>query len=668
MAIKKQVFLLFAIAVSCVSCVVAAGLAGTLEPAKGRTGSDADTAFSDLGVAVPFSTSRGQVAAANGKGRGAALVWLFDHRGGYAILAIDAETGKSMQRQTPFPTDGDAPFFSLLSSGNKYYAHFGSHFCEYDPVAQDFTFWTNTAPLTSFSIIEDERGVIWSASYPQSGLVSFDPKTRAFKDYGHIYKQTWEQYPTGLAIDDAGWVYWGVGSALCQVIAFDPATGVVKSLVPEEKRHHGSGEVFQAENGRIYAFAGRNEGWLECRAGLARKIEGKPPARKTPGGKGKQNLFPDGSRLGGVDLIASVLTLEGPKTGEVRRVSFEYATEGPSIMGVAAAPDGTICGGTAFPMRFFSYDPKTGRMTNRPTLGQWNAMTRQGGMFYAGCYTGGFMLEWNTARAWVDPRRGDTNSNPLFLGENREVMNRPHTLLPLPDGKTIVMGGTAGYGATGAGMVFWDNKARTKRQVKHTEIIPEHSTLSMVALPGGRILGGSTVRPGTGGQKKAAIAELFIMDAATARLEWRKAVLPGAHEYTELCAGPRGLVYGLADGPDNDATDRLRQEDGRRFFVFDPTRREIIHAANTEPEFGPIHYQQGYRKLLSGPDNRVFILFSKCIAEVNPETFKISLLAKSPETITAGGDIFNGVIYFACKSRLYSHGIPGEPASSRDKP
>ena len=267
MAIKKQVFLLFSIAVSCVSCVVAAGLAGTVEPAKGRTGSDADTGFSDLGVAVPFSSSRGQVAAANGKGRGVALVWLFDHRGGYAILAIDAETGKSMQRQTPFPTDGDAPFFSLLSSGNKYYAHFGGHFCEYDPVAQDFTFWTNTAPATSFSIIEDGRGIVWSATYPQSGLVSFDPETRSFKDYGQLYKQNWAQYPSGLSIDDAGWVYWGVGNAACQMIAFDPRTRTVKTLIAEKDRRPGSVSVHGAENGKVYGSLSRKDGWTEYHAG-----------------------------------------------------------------------------------------------------------------------------------------------------------------------------------------------------------------------------------------------------------------------------------------------------------------------------------------------------------------------------------------------------------------
>ncbi len=664
---KELLFLLFSISLLCVSCAAVDKPARISKPAQGRAGALPEIGFSDLGIAAPMSCSRGQVVAKDGKGRGVVLVWLSDCRGAYAILSIDADTGKSAQRPVPFPTDGDAPFCSMLSEGNKYYAHFGSHFCEYDPVAQDFTFWTNTAPATSFSIIEDGRGIVWSATYPQSGLVSFDPETRSFKDYGQLYKQNWAQYPSGLSMDDAGWVYWGVGSAMCQVMAFDPKTGIVKALVPEEKRHPGGANVFRAENGRVYASAGRKDGWIECRAGAARKIEGAPPERKDSGAN-KHTLFPDGRRLGGVDLVDSVLLLDGPTTGEVRRVSFKYTSEGAPIMGVAAAPDGTICGGTTFPARFFSYDPKTGRMINRPTLGQWNAMAGQGKVFYAGAYTGGFMLEWNTARPWVDPKRGDTNSNPLFLGENREVMNRPHKLLPLPDGKTIVMGGTAGYGANGGGLVFWDNQARTKTRIKHTEIIPEHSTLSMVALPGGKILGGSTVRPGTGGEKKASIAELYIMDVATKRVEWRKAVLPDAHEYTDMCPGPNGLVFGLADGPDTDATDRLRNEDGRRFFVFDPARKAIIHVENTEPEFGPISYQQGYRKLLAGPDGRVFILFSKCIAEVDPGSFKISLLAKSPANIDAGGDILDGVIYFASASRLYGYKIPGRPAAGRKSP
>ncbi len=71
---------------------------------------------------------------------------------------------------------------------------------------------------------EDQHGVIWSATYPQTGLASFDPKTGQFNDYGHLYKQNWAEYPRSVAVDDAGWVYCGVGTAKADLVAFKPAT------------------------------------------------------------------------------------------------------------------------------------------------------------------------------------------------------------------------------------------------------------------------------------------------------------------------------------------------------------------------------------------------------------------------------------------------------------
>ena len=68
-------------------------------------------------------------------------------------------------------------------------------------------------------------------------------------------------------------------------------------------------------------------------------------------------------------------------------------------MGLAAAPDGTICGGTAFPMRFFSYNPDTDQWINRASYGQWNTIARQGDHFFVGGYRGGFLLDWDPSRA-----------------------------------------------------------------------------------------------------------------------------------------------------------------------------------------------------------------------------------------------------------------------------
>lgn len=635
----------------------------TLEEPGDTVENELGNGFSDHGVAVPVSCTLSYAVTTNKDGKNVVLAWLNDHRGEYALLEIDPDIGKSAQH--PVPNATGSAFGSLLSSGNRFYKHFGNHFYEYDPVTRGFTFWTNTATGGSANLVEDEQGVIWSITSPQSGLVSFDPVTRAFKDYGHLYKQNFVQYPRGLSMDDTGWVYWAVGSALCQVVAFDPKTGTVKPLLTEDERRPGYAQVYQDENGKVYGRSRRSGGWFECHAGMALKIDGKPPMRRYSRTKSRDNMsFTDGRRLAGIDLETRVLVVNGPGPGESRTIPFEYESEGAHVMGVAAAPDGTICGGGSFPMVFFTYNPETGRMINRAILGQWNTLNRQGTRFYVGCYTGGYMLEWDTARPWVEPRRGDTNSNPLFLGENREVMNRPHDLLPLDDGKTIVMSGSPCYGMTGGGLVFWDRETGTKTQVQHTDILPEHTTMSMVALPGGKFLGGTSTRPGSGGIRKAKEAELYIMDTKTRKVEWHAAIFPGAHEYTDMCLGADGLVCGLVGFVE---WHPLVLKYGKRFFVFDPALRKVVHEQDTEAGFGPISYQQGPRNLLPGPDGSIYILFLKGIARFDPAASRISLLAESPVPIVAGGDILNGRIYFTSGSRLYSYKIPERSATAGKK-
>ena len=52
-----------------------------------------------------------------------------------------------------------------------------------------FTFWHDTAPQMSMAMTEDDQGVIWSSSYPQSGIASFNPKTKAFTEPAAAIKQ-----------------------------------------------------------------------------------------------------------------------------------------------------------------------------------------------------------------------------------------------------------------------------------------------------------------------------------------------------------------------------------------------------------------------------------------------------------------------------------------------
>lgn len=606
--------------------------------------------FFHHGVATPISNHRGTAVTADGEGRNVVLIWLYDHRGGYALLMIDAETGKSEEFPMPYPPGGDGPFAAILSSRNRYYTHFNSHFVEFDPVERAFTFHHKTVPQMAMSMTEDDDGRIWSGTYPNSAVASYNPRTGEFRDFGNLYDQNWRQYPRAIAADDTGWVYFGIGSTASQIVSLDPETGKAEPLLVESERSQAHAPVYRDLNGKVYGHTsgGSEDGWMELYRGVRTDVGRIENRREKPFIAGSQGLFhtdfPDGKRMVECSLVERTLAVADPRSGNTRRVSFDYSSEGAHIMGVATAPDNTVCGGTAFPMHFFSFNPETDTWTNRPALGQWNTVAREGGMFFIGAYTHGLLEEWDPARPWVHTERGKAGCNPDLLYECHEVINRPHMLLAHPNGRTVVLAGTPGYGLTGGGMLFWDRQTREHTLLEHTDILPDQSTMSLAPLPDGKLLGGTTTSAGTGGEQKAREAELYIMDMETKRLDWHAAVFAGAQGYTDMCSGPNGVVYGVVDR--------------RRFFVFDPGARRVVHRKELGAEFGPTTSQQGPRVFVTAPDGAVYILFTKGIAIVEPETYAIRLLAESPVPIGPGGDILNGRIYFGSRSHVYSYRVP----------
>ena len=603
--------------------------------------------FLHHGVATPVSNHRGTVATADGAGRDVVLVWLFDHRGGYALLCIDAASGTAQEHPMPFPPGGDCPFASILSSRNKYYTHFNSHFAEFDPEQGAFTFSHQTVPQMAMGMTEDDEGRIWSVTYPDSGVAMFDPQTREFVDYGHVYQQNWRQYQRYVAADDSGWIYFGIGNTASQLIAFDPESQNARPLLPEQERGTGSAYVYRDLDGKVYglALAGQgSNGWYELHRGEARKMEDSPPQQAKAFITESQGLFhrdfPSGRRLESCDLVERRLVVSDPQTGEQWEHGFDYSSEGAHIMGLATAPDHSICGGSAFPMRFFRYDPSGDAWDNRASYGQWNTVARQGDHFFVGGYTGGFLLEWDPARPWVPTEKDDPAGNPRFLDQCAPCINRPHCLLPHPDGRTVVVGGTPGYGYTGGGLLIWDRERGQSTVLEHTDLLPQHSTMSLVALPEENyLLGGTTTSPGTGGEKKAEEAELYVLDLNTRKVLWHEPFFPQAQEYTTLCSAPAGLVYGFVDRT--------------TFFVFDPSSREVVHRQETEKTC----YHQGPRVFVRGDDGTMYVLFGSGIARIEPSTFDIEMLAPSPVSIGAGGDYLDGRIYFASGSHLYSYQV-----------
>lgn len=611
---------------------------------KAAQSTDLGNGYTDHGVATPISNHRGTVATVDGAGRPVVLAWLMDHRGGYGLLMVDALDGHAELFDTGLRDD--SPFAAVLSSANRYYTHYASTFLEFDPAARAFTFRQGTAAGMAMSMTEADDGTIWSATYPNSGVASYNPRTGAFRDYGHVYAQTWPQYPRSVAVDDQGWVYFGIGNTAAQIIVLEPQSGTATPVLSEEERSHGMAEVWRDLDGRCYGSTPAGQSY-ELYAGRATKIAPLSERRPKPIVQGSQGLFhrefPGGGRLDSLDLVERRLAVTDAD-GRGRQVDFDYPSEGAHVMSVAAASDSTVCGGTAFPMRFFSYDPRRNEWTNRPAYGQYNTVAGTCGAFYMGGYTGGWILEWDPSRQWVDTEKGKDSSNPRYLAEADPTINRPHALLAYPDGRHVILGGTPGYGLTGGGLLIWDRQAGTARVLTHEQLLPWHSPMILAPLPDGRLLVGTTVGAGTGGQQKADHAELLILALDSGVVEWHAPLLDSCQACSHLVPAPDGRIFGIADRT--------------RFFVFDPVARRVVHEEDVGARFGQAAWQQGPRIFVTSPDGRYFVLFEKGIASLDPQTWAMRMLAESPVRVTAGGDWLDGRIWFAGGSHLYSWRAP----------
>lgn len=604
--------------------------------------------FYDHGVASPISNHRGVVATVDGEGHNVVLIWLFDHRGGYALLMIDAQTGKSEEFPVPFDPKQDTPYSSILSSGNKFYTMYRDHFVEFDPVKRKFTFVSKAMPQMAMAMTEDDAGKIWAVTYPNSGLVCFDPGSRAFKDYKSVNKENWYQYQKTMAADDAGWIYFGLGNAACQLFAFNPQTAETKSIVPQNERKLGMGLVYRDLNGKVYGQVpgDKDPVYYELYKGEGRKSEKYNTQTLKPIITNTQNLFhstfPDGSQIKELDLVNRVLVTSNPKTGKTTEVNFNYSSDGAIVMGVGTAPDGTITGGTAFPMRFFNYNLKQDKWINRYAIGQFNALANQDNKVFFGVYSGGHLIEWDPYQPWKGVAAKDKASNPVHLTTVYPTIIRPFRLVAHPDGHTLIMSGTPQYGATGGGLLFWNNKTKDRVLLTDEQVVKNQSTMSIVPLKNGKLLCGSTTTPGTGGEKKAKEAVIYLMDIASKKIEWQTVLFPGTQEYSEMRLMPNGLVYGIADK--------------KLFFVFDPVKRQMIHQEDLLPTYGRTTAEQCPRIFVEGPKGEMYMLFNKgAIVQIDPKSYALKLVATAPSTIKAGGDYASGRIFFVSGSHLMSY-------------
>ena len=344
-----------------------------------------------------------------------------------SLLTIDVDRGTCRQHWYPKQDVANGPAYALfVASNSRFYTSFGSQFVEFDIDAQSWRFAQKVGTAMSFA--EGPDGTIYFAVHPSSTLYAYDPHACHVREVARL--DPVEKYPSFLAVDEAGWVYAGVGTAHSNLVACDPRTGEVRSLAAPQDRRVGSGFVYIGEDNQVYGRASTNGTTYRLFEGQAHSVNPAPPAAAVGGISWSKmhSDFPDGSRISLFDVSdgrAEVLEADGRTT----ELNVSYHSDGTDITCLVGGPDGRVYGSTAHPMHFFSLDPDLGKVEDwghiaRIGGGNFPAMAVQQGVIYGAAYQGGYLYRYDPSRPW-NPSEETPDPNPQVVTEFRGPISRP---------------------------------------------------------------------------------------------------------------------------------------------------------------------------------------------------------------------------------------------------
>lgn len=378
-------------------------------------GVSAQDGFTDYGVGANVAESRGVVTTQTADGRCLVIANALDESPISYVLVTDIDTGETKQYFCPPDVRQSPPYGSLMHSNGKFYTTQGGIFLEFDPAVGEWTFQAKGSPIGGAYIgfTEGLDGTVWAGSVYQTGLISFNPETRELKDHGRMDPE--EKYLNSLATDQAGWVYCGIGTARCNIVAYDPATGEKRSLIAEDQRVTGSGDVNPAADGTAYGMA--NNQYYLLNGGKATPVgRADMPTRRKVNNIGwgqRSGSFPDGRRLSTYNLSDKWLDIADPKTNENKRIEFDYQAGGVLITSLAEGPNGVVYGSTCHPMHLLALDSNTKTLQDMgpiPQVGGGNfcAIATQGDIVIGAQYSAGRLWAYDVTKPWTAIRRHDT--------------------------------------------------------------------------------------------------------------------------------------------------------------------------------------------------------------------------------------------------------------------
>lgn len=599
--------------------------------------------FTNHGVASAVSESRGVAAVYDANGRQLVLTLLLDLNTLGSILVTDIDSGETQQIWFPESTRSDrwaawAPYASLLSRNNRFYTFAGPTLLEFDPAAATFTFSGVPAPgetcCVETAMADGPDGRIYAATHPNARLVSFDPATHELRDHGQL--DAHEHYPNSLTAGTDGWLYAGIGTARWNLVGYHPATGEIRPLVAESVRGAGRARVFATTDGRVVAET--PDGNFDLRDGRSELLAALPSAA-VGGARRFQNreaVLADG-RLVTVELPERRLTVQDAAGTNSRTVTMTFVSGGAILTSLGPGPDGCIYGSTAHPMHLVRFDPAARVITDLGAIkaiggGNICAFATQGDSLVGPAYPWGDFYRYDPQRPFA-PEATDA-PNPAVLTRFERDLTRPRACLAHPDGEHVIAGGFMDYGLVGGGLGMINLRTGESTLLTHDQVVPQHSTITLKALPSGDLVGGTSVHAPGGGHVSETEGVLYVMDWARRTVVHRLVPVPGAAEVFGIEVMADGRVCGLATGS--------------QFFIFDPATRTVVKRADLSA-----HGDLVRPSFLRRADGVVYGVLERAVLRVTPDG-EIEIVARPPVTISAGLAIAGDRLYFGAKAEVWS--------------
>ena len=234
-----------------------------------------------------------------------------------------------------------------------------------------------------------------------------------------------------------------------------------------------------------------------------------------------------------------------------------------------------------------------------------------------------------------DEPLGPPVPNPRLVAEYAPDVNVPWGALAHPDGEHVLISGNPGYGYIGGGIGIYDLATGESTTLPHTELVENHSTMDMVALANGDVVGCTSVAGGHGTTAVSKDAMLYLLDWETKKVQWREVPIEGLSSIVSLVVGPDDMLYCIG----SDST----------LFVFDPETREVVQQVDLGV-YGRVPHQP----IALGPDGAIYLLLSNAILRIHPDGCVVEKVADAPGGIEGGIAIVDGRIYFSIASHLWS--------------